>query len=77
MKRYGHSGTPTLLKAIGYTIVTLLIIAALFAIVVLVYGGCTNQSFIDVLKDWFTKKATTPTESTNPEAIETFKLFIH
>lgn len=77
MQRYGHGGTPTWLKAIGYTFVTLLIIAALFALVVLIYGGCTNQTFIEVLKVWFTPKATAPKEPIAPEATAMFRLFIH
>lgn len=28
-------------------------VAALFCIVVLIYGSCVGQNFVEVLKDWF------------------------
>lgn len=74
MQRYGHGGTPTWLKAIGYTFVTLLIIAALFALVVLIYGGCTNQTFIEVLKAWFAIKPAQPADTET--VVEPAKMFI-
>ena len=35
-------------------ILSLLAIAVIFCVVVLIYGGCTNMNFVEVLQSWFT-----------------------
>lgn len=67
---YGYLGERPwyvrLFKALGITLLTLVVIGAIFCFTVLIYGGCTNQTFIEVLKAWFTPK-TTPAEPTQAE----------
>lgn len=77
---YHRSKMPTWLKAILYTIATLIILGAIFCFVVLIYGGCTNQTFIEVLEAWFkpntTLPADTPVEPTVMAYITPIKLLM-
>ncbi len=50
MKRYYAKRMPTWLKVL----LGIICIGALFCLVVLVYGNCTGQTFVEVLvDDWF------------------------
>ena len=42
------------LSVILTILVSLIIIAGLFCVVTLVYGACTDMTFVEVLKSWFT-----------------------
>ncbi len=53
MARYSY-GSPTWLKVIGYVILSIFVLAALFCLAVLIYGGCEGTTFVETLKIWFT-----------------------
>ncbi len=52
MARYNY-GSPTWLKVIGYVILTIFVLASLFCLAVLIYGGCEGTTFVETLKVWF------------------------
>lgn len=77
MAKHYYSNSPwykKLLKALGITLLTLLAIGAVFSMVVLIYGGCTNQTFLEVLQSWFTSKTAKPTD--DEQVVETSMMFI-
>lgn len=53
MARYNY-GSPTWLKVIGYVILSVFVLAALFCLAVLIYGGCEGTTFVETLQTWFT-----------------------
>lgn len=78
MARHYYSNSPwykKLFKALGITLLTLLAIGAVFSMIVLIYGGCTNQTFLEVLQTWFTPKPAQPTDGEQTLAISA--LFVH
>ena len=63
-----------LFKALVITVLTLIAIGGIFCFVVLIYGGCTNQTFIEVLKAWFAIKPAQPADTET--VVEPAKIFI-
>ena len=61
-----------------WAIITLIVIglAAAFCLAVLIAGGVTGQTFVEVLKDWFTPEKTEKAKETAEQVETAARIFL-